>query len=263
MQAMDEHAKPCGWTLVSLRPQGQQAALRAAAAALGGSTLALPPWRLQRMDAAMAAVQLQAALQASRVIFTSPAAVVAAASLGPVFRQAPMRPWLAVGDGTLRALRAAGIEHAQAPTRMDSEGLLALPALADVDGERIGLVTAPGGRGVIAAALQARGAQVLRADVYRRVPLRVPARTLARLSHSPMPWLLLVSSGEALQRVWSQLGPHWQDLWRTRMSVVTASERLQAQAHGLGLTRVLQASGPTTAQLLAGCRTVLRDGQGR
>ncbi len=258
MQAMDEHAKPCGWTLVSLRPQGQQAALRAAAAQMGACTLALPPWRLQRLASATAAVQLQAALQASRVIFTSPAAVVAAASLEPVFGQAPARPWLAVGDGTLRALRATGVEHAQAPSRMDSEGLLALPALAGVEGLSIGLVTAPGGRGVIAAALQARGAQVLRADVYRRVPLRVPARALARLSHSPTPWLLLVSSGEALQRVWAQLDPHWQDLWRARMSVVTASERLQTQVHGLGFARVLQAAGPTTGQLLAGCRTLLQ-----
>ena len=28
MQAMDKHAKPCGWTLVSLRPKGQHAVLR-------------------------------------------------------------------------------------------------------------------------------------------------------------------------------------------------------------------------------------------
>ena len=55
---------------------------------------------------------------------------------------------------------------------MDSEGLLALPVLADVHGLRIGLVTAPGGRGLIAAQLQAAGATIERADVYQRRLLR-------------------------------------------------------------------------------------------
>src|SRR5690606_19720169 len=84
MQAMNEHAKPCGWTLVSLRPQGQQAALRAAARAAGATDyLALPPWRLQRQDSPHSRRQLQQALGAARTLFTSPAAVAAAAALEP------------------------------------------------------------------------------------------------------------------------------------------------------------------------------------
>jgi len=249
---------PTGWTLVSLRPQGQHAALRAGAAALGASTIALSPWRLRRNHDAASGAQLQRALQASRVVFTSPAAVVAAAGFAPIFAAAPVRPWLAVGEGTLRALQAAGIAHAQAPSRMDSEGLLALPAMQQVQGQQVGLVTAPGGRGLIAAELQARGAEMVRADVYQRMPLRLHPRALARLSRSPRPWLLVVSSGEALQRTWTQLSPRWQDCWRARMSVVVASERLHAQAHALGFADVTQAAGPTRAQLLAGCRQRLQ-----
>ncbi|MBA8683046.1 uroporphyrinogen-III synthase [Stenotrophomonas tumulicola] len=258
MPVMDEHAKPCGWTLVSLRPQGQHAVLRAAAAMAGGRLLALSPWRLQQRRDPASRQQLQRALQASRVIFTSPAAVVAAAARGDVFRQAPPRPWLAVGEGTLRALQAAGIDSALAPARMDSEGLLALPALADVRGQDIGLVTAPGGRGLIAAELHERGARVLRADVYQRLPLPLHARSLARLSQSPQPWILAVSSGEALQRTWAGLSSHWQVQWQQRMAAVVASDRLHAQARALGLRRIERAPGPTALQMLDGCRALLQ-----
>lgn len=256
MQAMDKHAKPCGWTLVSLRPQGQHAALRDEFSGSRPFIIALSPWRLRRSDDTHARQQLQQALQASRVLFTSPAAVTAAVALDGLLQQAPVRPWLAVGAGTLRALHSAGFAHAVAPQRMDSEGLLALPALSDVQGQRVGLVTAPGGRGLIAAALQARGAQVLRADVYQRVPLRLNARTLSRLSHSPAPWLLAVSSGEALARTWAQLSPAWRTRWLARMTVVVPSERLRAQALTLGFLQVVLADGPTAAQMAAACRHV-------
>ena len=249
MQAMDKHAKPCGWTLVSLRPKGQHAALRAAVAHSGAQMVDLSPWRLQRRPDAAGTRALCTALQASVVIFTSPAAVAAAASCDGGFLNAPERPWLAVGEGTLRALRAHGIEHAIAPSRMDSEGLLALPVLSDVQGMTIGLVTAPGGRGLIAADLQARGARLLRADVYRRVPVQLPARTLARLSRSPRPWVLAVSSGEALERVWAQLSPAWQARWQADMAVVVASERLAVQARALALAPVRVAAGPTPSQM--------------
>ena len=71
-----------------------------------------------------------------------------------------------MGEGTARALQAHGVAEVHAPQRMDSEGLLALPVLADVRGLRIGLVTAPGGR-PDRRAVAAAGATIERADVYR------------------------------------------------------------------------------------------------
>jgi len=253
MQAMHEHAKPCGWTLLSLRPQGQHAVLRAAAAALGGDFIALSPWRLRARTDAGSRDRFVAAIQSDIVVFTSPAAVAAARALGLGAATTRAGCWLAVGEGTRRALRAAGFDDAQAPTREDSEGLLALPALAGVAGQRIGLVTAPGGRGVLAAALQARGACVLRADVYERVPVPISRRTLARMSASPRPWLLAVSSGEALQRSWEQLSLRQQCDWQAHVQVIAASERLMAQAGALGLRAGALAAGPSPAQLAAAC----------
>ena len=166
------------WYVISLRPRGDHAALRRAAARHGGGVIALSPWRLQQCDDAATRSALRLALAAPRVVFTSPPAVRAARAL-QAFAPRREQAWCAVGAGTAAALRRAGVHEVQAPTRMDSEGLLALPALQDVAGRDVGLVTAPGGRGEITPALLARGARVLRADVYAREPVPLSAQRAA------------------------------------------------------------------------------------
>lgn len=263
MQAMADHTIPtgaagsdAGWTFISLRPQGQHAALRRAVAGLGGQLLALSPWRLQRLHGTPVLRQLQRALNCDRVVFTSPAAVAAAASLLPL-ADAQRSPWLTVGEGTARALQAQGVAEVHAPQRMDSEGLLALPVLAEVQGLRIGLVTAPGGRGLIAARLQAAGATIERADVYQRRPLRLSPRARTRLTHSAAPWVLAVSSGDALDHVWQQLSPALRQRLQAHARVVVASDRLGEQARGLGLQHVVRSAGPTAEQLVAAAHATL------
>jgi len=75
----------------------------------------------------------------------------------------------AVGAGTAAALEAHGIEALTPPERFDSEGLLALPALADVAGRRIVIFRGDGGRALLGDTLRARGATVAYAECYRRV----------------------------------------------------------------------------------------------
>src|SRR5690606_31943084 len=116
-----------GCTVLSLRPVGGHAALRRAAAAEGARLLALSPWRLAMRGDPATRKSLQRALAAPVGVFTSPAAVAGAAGLLPL-QVLPGARWLAVGSGTLQALRRAGAE-AVAPERMDTEGLLALPQL--------------------------------------------------------------------------------------------------------------------------------------
>ena len=130
--------------------------MRRAAAAHGARTLALSPWRLVPRGAD-ALAGLDNALRAPKAIFTSPAAVHAAADLASLAPEAGQQR-LAVGATTAAALRRAGVASAAYPQRMDSEGLLGLPALADVTGLDIGLVTAPEGRSFLTESLQARGA---------------------------------------------------------------------------------------------------------
>ena len=237
--------RPPAWTLVSLRPRGGHDGLRRAAAARGGRVLALSPWALEARDDAATRQALEHALQAQALVFTSPAAVRAATALQPL-QTLPGQHWLAVGAGTAAALRRAGVAAPQAPRRMDSEGLLDLPALAAAPS--VGLVTAPGGRGMLTPALQARGSTVLRADVYERVPLALADADIQRLLAMRLPAALALSSGEALQQVLAQLPAPAVAILRGTLAVA-ASERLATLARSLGWERVVVAGSPRPAAL--------------
>lgn len=236
--------------VVSLRPVGDHAAMRRAAAAHGLRVLALSPWRIAVRDDPATRQALREALAADIVIATSPAAVRATASLSPLRAKRGQR-FCAVGSATAAALRRAGIADAISPARMDSDGLLALPLLQDVRGRDVGLLTAPGGRDRIAPALRDRGARVVRADVYAREPVALSPAALARLRAFDGPLLLPLSSGEALQTVLAAAPDDIAARLRGAC-VLAASERLAALAQAAGCTTVRIAAGPRPAQLLAG-----------
>jgi uroporphyrinogen-III synthase len=234
--------------VVSLRPVGDHAAMRRAAAAHGWRVLALSPWRIAVRDDADTRRRLRAALAADVVVATSPAAVRAAAALSTLRARRDQR-WCAVGSATAAALRRAGIACVDAPERMDSEGLLALPALQTVRGRRIGLLTAPGGRDRIAPTLQARGAVVLRADVYARDPVSPAPAAMNRLRAFDGTLLLPVSSGEALHALLAAVPDDIAARLRGA-HVRAASERLAALAREAGCIDIAIAAGPRPSQLL-------------
>lgn len=238
--------------MLSLRPVGGHAALRRAVAREGGRLLALSPWKLVANENTRARASLAQALAAQRVVFTSPMAVRAAAALQPL-RAKRGQAWFAVGSGTAATLRRAGIDTVASPARMDSEGLLALPGLRELHGTTIGLVTAPGGRGRIEAALYRRGAQVLRADVYARVPVPPSPRAIAALrALRGRPWLALSSSG-ALSRLFLVL-PDDARRALQRARVAAASARLAAVARQAGFEDIAVAASARPADLVAAMR---------
>lgn len=248
MPAHPEPTSPLtGWTVLSLRPRGQHGGLRAACARVGARLLALSVTAIRPLDDAATRRALGAALAADVLVFTSPNAVRAASRLQPLRARRGQR-WLAVGSGTRRALRRIGI-RADAPQRMDSEGLLALPALAGPFGKTIGLITGSGGRGALEPALRARGAAVLRADAYARAGVALGAARIAALGtslHRPERVLLALSSAEALAGLLAQV-----ESPRLRaVAVVAASERLARHARAAGFLRIATAPSARPAALL-------------
>ena len=239
-----------GWTVVSMRPRGQHASLRAAATGAGARVLAISPVAIEPRTDVASRRALREALASDVVVFTSPNAVSAAAALRRL-RNARGRPVLAVGDGTRRALQRLGVD-ALSPTRMDSEGLLAMPDLRDIAGRCIGLVTAPGGRNRLAPALQSRGAEVRRADAYDRTPVTIAAarwQALAIALETPTHVVLALSSGEALDTVLRQRPAHLEKVLR-RIAVTAASERLAQAARDAGFRRIAIATDARPASLL-------------
>ena len=238
-----------GWSIVCLRPSPQQAAVRHAVQARGACHVALPGLRLAPMpDDLRARIELQCALRCEAVVFTSPAAVAFAARLLPLSEL--VAAWVfAVGEGTRRALARQGVEAiAPPPDAMHSEGVLALPQWRGIAAP-VGLVTAPGGRGTIAAGLAQRGLEVLRAEVYHRLPPRLDARHLRALALAPAPRAVLLSSGEALDAVIGALPAGLLPVL-LHATAVASSPRLAAMARSAGFAAVVEASAPTTARML-------------
>lgn len=238
------------WTVLSLRPRGQHGGLRAAAGRHDARMLALSPFAIEPLPDSGHRETLAHALAADIVIWTSPNAVRAAAALQPL-KARPRQTWLAVGSGTRRALLRAGIV-AEAPSRMDSEGLLAMPALHAVHARNVGLVTAPGGRGLLAPTLVERGANVVRANVYVRRPIAFSKRALAALDAalaSPHRVVLALSSQDALQCLLVAPSPA-RHAALMDIAVVAASERLADAARKAGFARITIATSAAPGALL-------------
>lgn len=238
-----------GTRIAITRPAGHGVALARSVRKLGGTPLSLPGSSLRTVgDAQATRATLRMALACDIAIFTSPATVRFARALAPLRTRARV---VAPGTGTLRALRRAGIADAIAPSREDSEGILALPLLADVRGKRVGIIGAPGGRGLLARALAARGADMVHADVYRRVPARLDRRHVdALLRHAHMPLFVPLSSSEALANILAVLPPDARTVLLGGVAVAS-SARLATAARRAGFTQILRAASAHPGALLA------------
>lgn len=237
------------WYVISLRPRGMHVPLRAAAVRAGYGFIALSPLRIVRLDGDASRRALNAALACERVVFTSPAAVQATHALLGAHSIFAHTQAIAAGSGTAYALRRAGFRTVQFPARMDSEGVLGLLDLQSLVACDVGLVTAPGGRGVIEATLRERGARVVRADVYRREACAINGAVRRRLAAIDASLALMLTSGEALNALLAQLAPaETQPLLASL--VIASSERLANLARVRGFLRVRVAAGPRPRDLI-------------
>lgn len=90
----------------------------------------------------------------------------------------PPAQCLSVGPATAEAMRDAGWGDATTGQPATTEGLLALPELADGQGRSVLLITGQGGRAELARRLTERGFDVRVAAVYSRAPRPVPESEL-------------------------------------------------------------------------------------
>ncbi|HEY3520433.1 MAG TPA: uroporphyrinogen-III synthase, partial [Rhodanobacteraceae bacterium] len=216
--------------------------------ALGGTAFSLPGSSLRAIEnPGQARAALREALRCDFAIFTSPTAVRFAAKLSSLRTRARV---IAPGAGTAAALKRAGLNEISIPERADSEGLLALPELQRVRGKRIGIVGAPGGRDLLQRGSLARGARVVLAHVYRRVPARLDRRHLDPLLRGRSPLYVPLSSAEAIRHLLEILP----DAAREQLvagTAIASSARLQRAAREAGFARVLRAGSAHDADLIA------------
>lgn len=230
-----------GWTLVSLRPQNQHASLRQAARRRQARVLAASSFRLQAVASDTA---LARALACPLKIAVSPAAVRFAARVASL-----QGDWLAIGSATATALMQAGATQVQVPAPQTAAGLLNLPALLQVKGLDVGLISAPDGLGVIEKTLPARGANLQSAHVYRRQAVKLSETRRQVLLDLPGKIACMVSSQAAFGQFWQQFTPAQQKKMR-RWHFVASSARLLHYLQSLGLTRLHLAENTRAPALL-------------
>ncbi|MDD2893460.1 MAG: uroporphyrinogen-III synthase [Halothiobacillaceae bacterium] len=235
-------AKLAGLRVVVTRPSGQASALSARIRAVGAEVLALPLLEIAPPVAPVRAEVLRAQLvRAERVIFISPNAVRMALQCLPAHAWPSAPQLVAIGQGTARALQAAGFAQILAPVAgADSEALLALPEFQQLAGQHILLVRGEGGRELLAQTLAERGAQVDHAVVYRRVAMPPSLAELREHGH-----LLFVLTSSAALRVLLDAAQHADDLaWLGAQDFVFAHPRIAEQAKTSGLNRGMIAPSP-------------------
>jgi uroporphyrinogen-III synthase len=216
--------------------------------ALGGTALPLPGSSLRATpDAIAARASLREALNCDVVIFTSPAAVRFAARLPPLRTRGAV---IAPGAGTAAALRRAAGSAAGIPARADSEGMLEMAELQRLRGKCVGVVGAPGGRGLLEESLRGRGARVVHAHVYQRVPARLDRRHLQALLRTRGPLYVPLSSTEALRNLLAGL-PEPAHRALLAGTAIASSERLLRAAREAGFARVVRAASANDTDLIA------------
>ncbi|MCU7905241.1 MAG: uroporphyrinogen-III synthase [Candidatus Thiodiazotropha sp. (ex Epidulcina cf. delphinae)] len=186
------------------------------------------------------------------MIFVSPNAVCYALRLLPAERLQTVLLG-AVGQATAAALRESGYGIDLVPAeRYDSEGLLMLAPLQRLDGQKVLIVRGEGGRPLLGDTLQARGAEVGYAEVYRRTrPQTDPAPLLSNWARRID--LVTVTSTEVLRNLIAMLGEQgWPLLRQTPLLVI--SERMRMEAERQGFESVLPATGADDKSVMTAIR---------
>ncbi|WP_153129830.1 uroporphyrinogen-III synthase [Dechloromonas hortensis] len=252
---MSQPGPLAGKTIVVTRPRAQAAPLAAAIAEAGGAPLLFPLLEISPAGDPQPLAAAIARLAAYRLaVFISPNAVDYA-----VPAMLARGPWpaglipAAVGQGTVKALAALGIDGCIAPsTRFDSEALLELPELAaaQIAGRRVAIFRGDGGRELLADTLRQRGATVDCITCYRRSgPTDGVAPLLAAWRAGRLD-ALTVSSSEGLRYLVDLLDAEGRAfLQKTPLFVPHA--RIAENARALGLSKIILTEA-ADAGLLAG-----------
>jgi uroporphyrinogen-III synthase len=235
------------------RPAGQGDELCAALEGAGFSVHSLPLLQLQPL-AELDPVQRRRVLdldQFSHIIFVSSNAVrLGMAWIESCWPQLPLGlHWYAVGEATARELSAHGVRVLTPGSEMTSEGVLALPQLQAVAGQRVLIVKGEGGRATLADSLGRRGARVEELACYRRIP---PDLACGELAQKLSQWeigVVLISSGEGLANLLALLSPAETTKF-AGITLLVPSPRVAQLARAAGFSRVITAENASDSAML-------------
>jgi len=242
-----------GRHVVVTRPAGQAAHFATALTDQGALPVLYPV--LEIRDIENVAPVLDAAIRLDSfdlAVFVSPNAIEKALAL-----ILPRRPWptglrvAALGKSSERELARHGLHDIiSPPLRFDSEALLELPEMTDVQGRRVIIFRGDGGRELLGETLQARGATIEYVTCYRRARPQLDPAPLLKLWEEGRLDAVTLTSSEGLRNFFDMVG-HLGQAWLKKTPAFVSHARIAEQAHALGLGKVIPTE-PGDDGLLAG-----------
>ena len=203
------------------RPEGKGAALAQQLEQAGYQASLCPVLKITYLTPT--SVELSPLVNADKIIFVSQDAVHALSALKPAINTKAQ--FYGVGQQTADTIYEVFGVRAALPKQHDSEGLLALKSLAEVDGSNIVLVKGIGGRPEIAKILKQRGAFFNNCVVYQREPV----------AQQPADWIdhwqsqnvhgIVITSNAAVDAIFNTLTAA-QLTWLQQCEFYVASERI-------------------------------------
>jgi len=185
------------------------------------------------------------------VVFISANAVNFAlkANSGKIPRTKSVR-FAAVGQATAQAMKMAGLPVDLVPEYgYNSEALLEMPQLQQVEGQNCLIVRGEGGREQLATTLRSRGAEVDYLEVYKRIIPRMDSSPVAELLAQHRLNVITVTSAEALQNLSLMLGEKNNKLL-SLIPLVVVSDRIRCLAADMGFNRITVTDSPIDTAIL-------------
>ncbi|MDP2752518.1 MAG: uroporphyrinogen-III synthase [Rhodocyclaceae bacterium] len=242
-----------GKHIVITRPVGQSAHLAESLTALGAHPVLFPVLAISDLEDTAPLLEVAIHLEQYQfAVFVSPNAVEKALSVILAHRTwPPSLRAVTVGKSSEAALARFGITDILAPVdQFDSEHLIALPELQNINGSRVIIFRGDGGRPLLGDTLKNRGAQIDYVTCYRRSQPKTSAIPLLKRWEAGTLSAVILTSSEGLRNLMNMMGKLGQ-AWLIKTPVFVPHERIAEQARQLGLGQIIQ-TAPADEGLLAG-----------
>ncbi len=160
----------------------------------------------------------------------------------------------AVGHATAEALSTRGFTSHHIPAIADSEHLLALKSLQQIQQQTILLIKGVGGRPVIAETLHTRDAYLIPLSVYRRVLPTMSEQYINSLWHDDAVDIILFTSQQTMNNLFTLFGKE-ASTWICSKPCLVISTRLEKEAALLGMRTIITSSYDKILDTLRGIYT--------
>ena len=156
----------------------------------------------------------------------------------------------AIGKATAEALLLAGLPVDLVPEQgYDSEAVLAMPAMQQMQGQRCLIIRGVGGRETLATTLRSRGAVVDYLEVYQRIMPSIDRSAVNLLLAKNELDVITITSVTALQNLLIMLDESYhQRLFLIPLVVI--SDRIRHIAADIGFKRIVVTNSPSDVAIL-------------